>query len=211
MKKQFRRKYRKVRAEFKHELRSLCQQDKTLQWFIYEAYRAENNRNNIYAIYHWLGTKHHDIWREFVKTPIWGRVITGEYGIWHVLRATYPDFAKKYVNEIPSKSAMGDALTLLCKNEQQKPQRSSENLSLKDISQEEKDLIEKLSESRLAVIDCIDAIDALAKNEAIGAIVGGLLNWHRIAEKTKHILIDDHGFTKEQIKKLEMQINLKRY
>lgn len=106
---------------------------------------------------------------------------------------------------------ISDALTLLCKNEQEKPQRSSKNLSLKDISQEEKDLIEKLSESRLAVIDCIDAIDALAKNEAIGAIVRGLLNWHRIAEKTKHILIDDHGFTKEQIKKLEMQINLKRY
>lgn len=106
---------------------------------------------------------------------------------------------------------ISDALTLLCKNEQQKPQRSSENLSLKDISQEEKDLIEKLSESRLAVIDCIDAIDALAKNEAIGAIVRGLLNWHRIAEKTKHILIDDHGLTKEQIKKLEMQIKMKRY
>lgn len=101
------------------------------------------------------------------------------------------------------------ALTLLCKNEQEKPQRSSEKLS--NISDEEKDLIEKLSESRLAVIDCIDAIDALANNEAIGALVRGLLNWHRIAEKTKHILIDDHGFTKEQIKKFEMQIKMKRY
>lgn len=104
---------------------------------------------------------------------------------------------------------INNALTLLCKNEQEKPQRVAEKLS--DISQEEKDLIEKLSESRLAVIDCIDAIDALAKNEAIGAIVRGLLNWHRIAEKTKHILIDDHGLTKEQIKKLEMQIKMKRY
>lgn len=104
---------------------------------------------------------------------------------------------------------INNALTLLCKSEQEKPQRVAEKLS--DISQEEKDLIEKLSESRLAVIDCIDAIDALAKNEAIGAIVRGLLNWHRIAEKTKHILIDDHGFTKEQIKKFEMQIKMKRY
>ena len=107
---------------------------------------------------------------------------------------------------------INDALVLLCekcKDEQEKPQRVAEKLS--DISQEEKDLIEKLSESRLAVIDCIDSIDRLANNEAIGVLVRGLLDWHRTAEKTKHILIDDHGFTKEQIKKLEMQINLKRY
>lgn len=104
---------------------------------------------------------------------------------------------------------ISDALTLLCKSEQEKPQRVAKKLS--DISGEEKDLIEKLSESRLAVIDCIDSIDRLANNEAIGVLVRGLLDWHRTAEKTKHILIDDHGFTKEQIKKLEMQINLKRY
>ena len=113
MKKQFRRKYRKIRAEFKYELKEICKKDINLKWLIIEAYRAENNKNNIYAIYHWLGTKHHDIWREFCETPIWGRVITGEYGIWRILRCTYPDFAKKYIDKIPEKSAMGDAIAVI--------------------------------------------------------------------------------------------------
>lgn len=113
MKKQFRRKYRKVRAEFKHELKEICKKDKTLQWLIYEAYRAENNKNNIYAIYHWLGTKHNDIWREFCETPLWGEVIDGEYGIWNILTAICPDFAKKYIEKIPQKCAMGDALAVV--------------------------------------------------------------------------------------------------
>lgn len=113
MKKQFRRKYRKIRAEFKHELKELCKKDINLKWLIWEAYRADRNKDNIYDIYYWLDRKYPDVWREFIKTPLWGGVITGEYGIWYILRGTYPDIAKKYADKIPDRSAMGDAIAVI--------------------------------------------------------------------------------------------------
>lgn len=109
------RKYRKVRIKFKQEIRDICQQDKSLQMLIYEAHRAENNNNVVFKMYHWLGTKYHDIYEEFCDTEIffWGGTYCGEYGIWQALLQTYPDFAKKYIYKIPQKCAMGDALAVV--------------------------------------------------------------------------------------------------
>lgn len=113
MRRSLRHKYRKVRINFKQELRDICQQDNTLRVLIWEAHRAENNNNVVFKMYHWLGTKYHDIYKEFCNTEIWGRTYCGEYGIWQALLQTYSDFAKKYIYKIPQKCAMGDALAVV--------------------------------------------------------------------------------------------------
>jgi|GEM_PF-3415222 hypothetical protein len=113
MRRSLRHKYRKARINFKQELRDICQQDNTLRVLIWEAHRAENNNNVVFKMYHWLGTKYHDIYEEFCDTEIWGGTYCGEYGIWQALLQTYSDFAKKYIYKIPQKCAMGDALAVV--------------------------------------------------------------------------------------------------
>lgn len=113
MKKQFRRKYRKARVEFKHELKEICKKDKTLQWLIYEEYRTEGSRNHIFDVYTWLSKKSPRLWKEFCETSIWMDFPMGECGIWSAISRAYPEFTEKYIEKIPQKCAMGDALAVV--------------------------------------------------------------------------------------------------
>ena len=75
---------------------------------------------------------------------------------------------------------------------------------------EQKDLIQQYFESQNAVTDIIEAINILADNSAISALVEGLLNWHHIAEYTKHNLITCHGYTLKEIEQFEKQLVMKK-
>ena len=108
-----RHKYRKARINFKQELRDICQQDKSLRMLIYEEYRTEGTRDHIFDVYTWLSKKSPKLWKEFCKTSILMDFPMGGCGIWSILLQTYPDFAKKYIEKIPQKCAMGDALAVV--------------------------------------------------------------------------------------------------
>lgn len=107
------RKYRKTRIAFKHELKEICKQDKILKIIIHKEYRILNNKKHIFDIYNWLGINYHNVWNEFCKTSLWMNFITGECGIWKILLQTYPEIAKKYIDKIPEKCAMGDVLAVV--------------------------------------------------------------------------------------------------
>lgn len=113
MRRSLRHKYRKARITFKQELKEICKKDKSLSMLLYEEYRIEGSRDHIFDVYTWLSKKSPKLWKEFCKTSIWMDFPMGECGIWSAFLQTYPDFAKKYIDKIPKKCAMGDALAVV--------------------------------------------------------------------------------------------------
>lgn len=98
MRTQLKRKYRKLRTEFRREL--IQEMDPTFALLILKSYTAYQHRMHIWKIWDFLGHKHRDVWQEYCDTFM-GEHLTGSDDVYKVLTWVKPDLYKKYYRLLP--------------------------------------------------------------------------------------------------------------
>lgn len=106
---QIKRKYKKVRTEFRKDLLEKAKENKALAMLIIETYTAWQHRSHIMKIWELLGFNHREAYQDYCD-KLMGKHLTGRDDIWRSLYFCEKELYDKYRMQIPEVYAMGDAL-----------------------------------------------------------------------------------------------------
>lgn len=127
MSRQLKRKYRKVRQQFKRELKIKCEHNRALAMLIYETYRAQHHYRHITQIWSMFRNPEFHNFRQAYTKELFGKVLSGSDDIWYSLYFAERELYDKFNGLIPQSFAMGDAFGIALKvlrNYSTKPYRN---------------------------------------------------------------------------------------
>lgn len=107
---QIRRKYRKLRYEFKKELFKSFRENKALAMLVIETYTSWQHRWHIMQIWGMLRNPEFKNFHKAYTEQLFGKHLTGRNDIWRSFYFAGYQNLYEYRKKIPEKMAMGDAL-----------------------------------------------------------------------------------------------------
>ncbi len=113
------RKYRKIRKEFKADMREALMSNRALGMAILNTYIADKHRTHIHKIWHLLGTKYKDAWKEYRDSGLSGKMLCGYENLYDTLYFSgYKELSDKYYMKLPERVAFGEiyGIVLKCVN-----------------------------------------------------------------------------------------------
>lgn len=110
MSRSIKRKYRKIREEFKRDLRIEMQDNRALAMLAIETYTACQHREHIMKIWAMFRNPDYSDFHQDYTENLFGKHLTGSSGIWKSLHVAGSPTSEKYYRDIPEVYAMGDAL-----------------------------------------------------------------------------------------------------
>lgn len=110
------RKYKKIRKEFKSEIKEALINNRALGMAILNTYVADKHRTHIHKIWHLLGTQHKEAWKGYCKSGLRGKMLCGDENLYDTLYFSgYEKIANKYRRRLPAKIAFGEIYGLVIK------------------------------------------------------------------------------------------------
>lgn len=110
------RKYRKIRKEFKLEIKEELKKNRALGMAILNTYIADKHRTHIYKIWNLLGTEYKDAWKAYSKSGLVGKMLCGDENLYDTLYFSgYEEIRNKYYRKLPEKIAFGEIYGIVIK------------------------------------------------------------------------------------------------
>jgi hypothetical protein len=110
MSSQRKRRFRKIRSEFKVDLYSTMNNNRAFAMMVISTYKASMHRKHIRKMWALLGN-HPDARKEY-GDKLFGKMLTGEDSIMTAIHFADKNMYLKYVRKLPECYAMGDALSV---------------------------------------------------------------------------------------------------
>lgn len=108
------RKYRRVRQEFKQDILEVTKNNRAFAMMIVETYSASKNRTHIMKVWELLGFHHQEAYKDYCD-KLMGSYLCGSHEIMRSIYFVDKELYKKYYGRIPECYAMGDALGIAYK------------------------------------------------------------------------------------------------
>ncbi|MFD2330648.1 hypothetical protein ACFSR7_15455 [Cohnella sp. GCM10020058] len=105
-----RRRFYKVRREFKHDLYAKAEHNPAMAVMIIKTYAASQHRSHIMNVW-WLLRNHRAAQADYNEN-LFGKHLTGRDEIMNSLYFAEPELYHKYSRKLPEAYAMGDALAV---------------------------------------------------------------------------------------------------
>ncbi|WP_163538287.1 hypothetical protein [Gracilibacillus sp. YIM 98692] len=115
MSKIIKRKYRKIRSDFKKELYESMKENHALAMLVIETYTAWKHRNHILKIWGMFRNPDYKAFQKDYSKNLMGQHLTGSIDIWRSFHFAKYENLTDYKYKIPEKYAMGDALGMAYK------------------------------------------------------------------------------------------------
>lgn len=109
MSKIVKRKYKQVRKEFKKDMYEIARDNRAFIMMIIETYTASKHNTHIMKIWELLGFNHREAYKDYCS-KLMDKHLTGRSEIMRSLCFVDKTLYEKYVNRIPERYAMGEAL-----------------------------------------------------------------------------------------------------
>ena len=111
----YKKKYKKVRKEFKYCLEIACGFNQTLAFTIIKTYMAYKHRKYIHDFQYFVGTENIELWHKWCKTNKAGKMLCGRDDIFNTLHNCNKALYEKFKGKIPIDLAMGTAYGIALK------------------------------------------------------------------------------------------------
>ena len=110
------RRYGKLRKEFKKDMKEILQRDRSLAMGIILTRIADKHRTQIQESWYILGTKHYHVYRDEDLRKLRGKMLCGSEDIYKTLYFSgYKDLRNKYYMKLPDRLALGEVYGLCLK------------------------------------------------------------------------------------------------
>lgn len=111
-----RKKCKKIRKEFKADMRELLKSNRALCMAILNTYIASKHRTHIHKIWNLLGTQYKDAWKGYCNSGLCGKMLCGDENIYETLYFSgYEEITNKYRGKLPERIAFGEIHGILVK------------------------------------------------------------------------------------------------
>ena len=113
------RKYKKVRKEFKADIKEALINNRALGMAILNTYIADKHRTHIHKIWYLLGTKHRDAYKVYCDSGLSGKMLCGDENLYDTLYFSgYEEIRNKYYRKLPERIAFGEiyGIVIRCVN-----------------------------------------------------------------------------------------------
>ena len=113
------RKYKKIRKEFKVDMTEALKNNRALGMAILNTYIADKHRTHIHKIWYLLGTQHKDAWKGYRDSGLSGKMLCGDENLYDTLYFSgYKEIRNRYYRKLPEKIAFGEihGIVLKCVN-----------------------------------------------------------------------------------------------
>ncbi len=114
-----RHKYKKIRKEFKADMKKVLKENRALGMAILNTYVADKHRTHIHKMWHLLGTQYKDAWKGYCKSGLHGKVLCGDENLYDTLYFSgYEEIRNKYYRNLPERIAFGEihGIVIKCVN-----------------------------------------------------------------------------------------------
>lgn len=110
------RKYKKIRKEFKADIKEALINNRALGMAILNTYIADKHRTHIHKIWYLLGTKHRDAYKGYCDSGLSGKMLCGDENLYDTLYFSgYEEIRNKYYRKLPERIAFGEIYGIVIK------------------------------------------------------------------------------------------------
>lgn len=109
-------KYKKIRKEFKADIKEALINNRALGMAILNTYIADKHRTHIHKIWYLLGTKHRDAYKGYCDSGLSGKMLCGDENLYDTLYFSgYEEIRNKYYRKLPERIAFGEIYGIVIK------------------------------------------------------------------------------------------------